>query len=241
MSSEKLDPVEPDYGRDFVPRPFSLTAGELGDLPVTMAKAPTPVLAWVRYPAIATRVQGVALAWTQRAVYIEWEDRGTHRAWVWASAVEHARAGEAGAGPSSNSNIPTTTPAGLAPASVAAAGLTAGPHQSQPPETTVIGTAPLVHLVNAQLALLGAEFESAMGKPAGPFGAVAFGSIDGHRVRLDFHVEPATGMCIVLMARTALTTKTETEELPERSAAPTFEEAIEAYPWAAALETLELD
>ncbi|TFD78860.1 hypothetical protein [Cryobacterium psychrophilum] len=104
-----------------------------------------------------------------------------------------------------------------------------------------------MHLVNAQLALFGAEFVSAMAKPAGPFGAVAFGSIDGHRVRLDFHVEPATGMCIVLMARTALTTSTvlmantEAEDLAERSSASTFEEAIEAYPWAAALETLELD
>ena len=96
MSLEKLTQVEPGYGRDFVPRPFSLTPGELGELPVTVAKAPTPVLA-LRYPAIATRVQGRAVAWTQRAVYVEWEDRGTHRAWVWASAVEHARAGEAGA------------------------------------------------------------------------------------------------------------------------------------------------
>ena len=106
---------------------------------------------------------------------------------------------------------------------------------------TALGTGPLVQLVNAQLALIGAEFESARGKPAGPFGAVAIGSIDGHNVRLDFHVEPATSMCTVLMVRTALATKTETEELPERSAAPTFKEAIEAYPWAAALETLELD
>ena len=247
MPTEKLNQVEPDQGNEFVPRPFSLTPDELGDLAVTMAKIPTSVLAWVRYPAIAVRVQGLAVAWTSRAVYIVWEDRGTHRAWVWASAVERAAAGGPPAGPSSNSNIPTTTPAGLAPASVAAAGLTAGPHQPQPPETTALGTAPLVHLVNAQLALLGAEFVSAMAKPAGPFGAVAFGSIDGHRVRLDFHVEPATGMCIVLMARTALTTSTvlmantETEDLPERSSASTFEEAIEAYPWAAALETLELD
>ncbi|WP_104196397.1 hypothetical protein [Cryobacterium sp. M15] len=106
---------------------------------------------------------------------------------------------------------------------------------------TALGAGPLVELVNAELALIGAEFATAMVKPAGPFGAVAFGSIDGHHARLDFHVEPATSMCTVLMVSTALATKTETEELPERSAAPTFEEAIGAYPWAAALETLELD
>ena len=108
MSNNKLDQVEPDYGREFVPQPFSLTPGELGELPVTMAKEPTPVLAWVRYPATAARVQGRAPAWTKRAVYVEWEDRGTHRVWVWASAVERAAAGSP-------------------PASVAAAGLTLDP------------------------------------------------------------------------------------------------------------------
>ena len=193
MSSEKLDPVEPDYGRDFVPTPFSLTAGELGDLPVTMAKAPTPVRAWVRYPAIATRVQGVALAWTQCAVYIEWEDRGTHRAWVWASAVEHARADQGDSAGSTHTE------------------------QSRTTEITALGTEPLVQLVNAELALIGAEFVTAMVKSTGPFSAVVFGSIDGHRVRLNFLTEPT--VCTLLLV------SKKTDDLPGPSAAPTFAES----------------
>ena len=90
--SDKLKQVEPDSGGEFVVRPVSLTPHELGWLPVTMASGPMPVLAWVRYPAVATHVHGRALAWTPHAVYVEWEDRGIHRAWVWASAVEHAPA-----------------------------------------------------------------------------------------------------------------------------------------------------
>lgn len=97
MSTDQLVQVEPDYGNKFVPRPFSLEPDELAELPVTVAKGSTQVLAWVRYPAIAERVLGVALAWTQRAVYVEWEARGIHRVWVWASAVERAADGAAGA------------------------------------------------------------------------------------------------------------------------------------------------
>lgn len=94
VQANNLKQVEPDYGPEFTSKPFSLTAEELGRLPVTMATEPIPVLAWVRSPAMPTHVQGRALAWTPRAVYVEWEHRGTHRAWVWASAVE--RGGLAG-------------------------------------------------------------------------------------------------------------------------------------------------
>ena len=94
VQADTLKQVEPDYGDEFTARPFSLTAEELGRLPVTMAPEPVPVLAWVRLPALPTHVQARALAWTQRAVYVEWEHRGLHRAWVWASAVE--RGGLAG-------------------------------------------------------------------------------------------------------------------------------------------------
>ncbi|MBB5643531.1 hypothetical protein [Cryobacterium roopkundense] len=215
MSSENLTQIEPDHGNEFVPRPFSLTPAELGDLAVSMASAPTPVLAWVRYPAIAVRVQGLVVAWTSRAVYVEWEDRGTHRVWVWASAVERAL------------DVPAADQAASKPPAV--------PDSPRTPEMTALGTAPLVKLVNAELELIGAEFLSAMAKPAGPFGAVVFGSIDGHRVRLDFHVEPASSMCAVFL------TSTHTEDLPGASSASTFDEAIEAYPWAAVLEALELD
>ena len=210
MSSEQLNQVEPDHGNEFVPPPFSLTMAELGDLPVTTAKTPPPVLAWVRYPAIANRVHGRALAWTPRAVYVEWEDRGTHRAWVWASAVERVSADQ------------VTTPAVSTP-----------PAPDRTTEITALGIEPLVLLVNVELALIGAEFVKTMAKSTGPFSAIVFGSIDGHPVRLDFLTGPAT--C------TGLLVSKEAEELPGPSAAPTFEEAIQAYPWAAAVDALELD
>ena len=42
-----------------------------------MATEPISVIAWVRYPKISTHVDGHALAWTRRAVYIEWQSRGS--------------------------------------------------------------------------------------------------------------------------------------------------------------------
>lgn len=74
------------------PQPITLTDEEL-DLersPVVQAEQPIPIRAWARYPETAARVEGRAVAWTDRAVQIEWEDiRGeTHRTWVWANAVE---------------------------------------------------------------------------------------------------------------------------------------------------------
>jgi hypothetical protein len=92
VRADSLGQIEPDRGGEFVVRPYSLTPPELGGLPAAMAGEPTRVLAWVRDPATAHHVRGLALAWTPRAVYVEWEDRGTHRAWVWASAVERAPA-----------------------------------------------------------------------------------------------------------------------------------------------------
>ena len=150
---DTLGQVEPDRGGEFVVRPYSLTPAELGGLPAAMAGEPTHVLAWVRYPAAADHVRGLALAWTPRTVYVEWEDRGTHRAWVWASAVERTSADQ------------TATPT--------------SPERSQASVVTAKGTEPLVHLVNVQLAYIGAEFVTSMAKPTGPFSAVMFGSIDG--------------------------------------------------------------
>ena len=206
VRADTLGQVEPDRGGEFVLRPYSLTAAELGGVPASMASEPTPVLAWVRYAPIAERVRGLALAWTPRAVYVEWEDRGTHRAWVWASAVERAPADQEATAPT--------------------------PEQPRAAVITAKGTEPLVYLVNAQLALIGAEFVTGMAKPTGPFSAVVFGSIDGDHVRLDFSTESATGMCVVVVVG-------KEEALPDRSAAPTFEEAIAAYPWAAALDALD--
>jgi hypothetical protein len=208
VRADSLVQVEPDHGGEFVSRPSSLTPPELGGLPAAMAGEPTHVLAWVRYPATADRVRALALAWTPRSVYVEWEDRGTHRAWVWASAVERASAEQEAA----------TTP----------------PERPRAAVISAKGTEPLVHLVNAQLALIGAEFITSMVKPAGPFSAVVFGSIDGHHLRLDFSTEPATGMCVVALA-------SKNEALSDRSAASTFEGAIEAYPWSKATDILGME
>ncbi|GHD50833.1 hypothetical protein D9V29_11660 [Mycetocola manganoxydans] len=74
------------------PKPVSLSAAEIDAEhdPVIAAQKPIPVRAWARYPETPARVEGRAIAWTTRAVQIEWEDSGgvTQRAWVWASAVD---------------------------------------------------------------------------------------------------------------------------------------------------------
>jgi hypothetical protein len=206
VRADTLEQVEPDHRGEFIGRPYSLTAAELSRQQATLATSPTPVRAWVRYAAAADHVRGLALAWTPRAVYVEWEDRGIHRAWVWASAVERAPADQEAA------------------------------TASERPQAAVItgkSTEHLVHLVNAQLDINGAEFVTGMAKPTGPFSVVVFGSIDGHHVRLTFSTEPATGMCAV-----ALVSK---DALGDRSAAQSFEEAIATYPWGAAIDALSLD
>ena len=94
-------------------------------------------------------------------------------------------------------------------------------------------TQPLVALINEHLAQSGAEFVTSMAQPAGPFGAVVFGSIEDHGVRLEFFIEPATNMCAV-----HLFDMPAKKVLAERVAVPTFAEAIEAYPWDTAIDTL---
>jgi hypothetical protein len=72
------------------PQPISLSAAELGKDAVKTPKVGIPVEAWVRFPESPVKVQGRAIAWTRRAVRVEWEmhDGSKRRAWVWASAVE---------------------------------------------------------------------------------------------------------------------------------------------------------
>lgn len=72
------------------PMPISLSKHELGTEPVTTADDPPAVEAWVRFPEQPIRVQGRAVAWTNRAVWVEFTMRNgaTMRAWVWASAVD---------------------------------------------------------------------------------------------------------------------------------------------------------
>jgi hypothetical protein len=168
VRADTLEQIEPPHRAEFVPRPFSLSPEELGGLPATLASEPTSVRAWVRYPAIARRVHGMALAWTPRAVYVEWEDGGTHRIWVWAPAVERAA---------------------LAPP--------AAPPRPPVDMMSVRDAEPLVELVKAHLGRGGAGFTSSTARPAGPFGVIVFGSIEDHPVRLELSADPATNMCVV--------------------------------------------
>lgn len=71
------------------PQPVSLTREELGNADVTTAAEPIAVSAWVRFPESPIRVSARAIAWTDRAVHVEFtlRDGSTRRAWVWASAV----------------------------------------------------------------------------------------------------------------------------------------------------------
>ncbi|MGY4856847.1 hypothetical protein [Cryobacterium sp. AP23] len=168
VRADTLEQVEPSYGAEFVPHPMSLTSAELGGLPATLASEPTSVRAWVRYPAISRHVHGLALAWTPRAVYVEWEDSGTHRAWIWAPAVERAAPSQ-----------PTAPP--RRPVDILSAR----------------EVEPLVELVKVQVARAGAEFVTSAAQPAGPFGVVVFGSIEDHPVRLEFSADPARNTCVV--------------------------------------------
>jgi hypothetical protein len=73
--------------------PFSLTNDELElDVqPITRTPIAVSAVAWVRYGAVAVKVPVDVVAWTNRAVAIRWKnpEGEIHKAWVWASAVEH--------------------------------------------------------------------------------------------------------------------------------------------------------
>jgi hypothetical protein len=79
--------------------PTSLTDAELelDSLPLTKTPRPHEVRAWVRYGVVAVKVTARAVAWTPRAVALEWTAPSgeVHRAWVWASAVEQNNSGPA--------------------------------------------------------------------------------------------------------------------------------------------------
>jgi hypothetical protein len=73
--------------------PFCLTNDELElDVqPLTRTPVAMPAVAWVRYGSVAMKIRVEVVAWTNRAVAIRWKnpEGETHKAWVWASAVEH--------------------------------------------------------------------------------------------------------------------------------------------------------
>jgi hypothetical protein len=74
------------------PKPVTLTDAELdtNNDPVVTPEEPMSVRACARYSETSARIEGRAIAWTSRAVHIEWTDAqgAAQRAWVWSSAVD---------------------------------------------------------------------------------------------------------------------------------------------------------
>jgi hypothetical protein len=70
--------------------PRSLQPEQLGDLSVTSSVTPHKVRAWVVWEdGVEELVDGVAAAWTKRAVQVRFGIPGhMHEVWVWAGAVE---------------------------------------------------------------------------------------------------------------------------------------------------------
>ncbi len=61
---------------------------------------PDPVLAWVQFPDRVLEVEARALAYTERAVLVEWGfGQGADTAWVWRDAVRPRTGAGAGARP----------------------------------------------------------------------------------------------------------------------------------------------
>jgi hypothetical protein len=84
------------------PEPISLTRFEVGAPSdeamwnVERAAVPVDVAAWVRFREASAELRARAIAWTDRAVLVEFElrDGRTRRAWVWASAVRRVERGD---------------------------------------------------------------------------------------------------------------------------------------------------
>ncbi|WP_157109186.1 hypothetical protein [Cryobacterium arcticum] len=72
-----------------------------------------------------------------------------------------------------------------------------------------------------------------MTQPGGPFAVMVFGTIDAKGLRLDLSTDPARNMCALQLFDLAVK-----KVLGERNTAPSFEEAIAAYPWRAVLDEL---
>ena len=72
--------------------PRSLEVEQLGDMPVTRPIAPQKVRAWVVWEdGVEELINGVAIAWTRRAVRVRFGIPGRmHEVWVWAGAVERS-------------------------------------------------------------------------------------------------------------------------------------------------------
>lgn len=65
--------------------PEAAYGGPVYDLPT-----PDPVLAWITFPDRHLEVEGRVIAYTERAVLVEWGfGRGADCAWVWRDAVRY--------------------------------------------------------------------------------------------------------------------------------------------------------
>jgi hypothetical protein len=72
-------------------RPVSLRGEQLAGDPVTPAREPIPVRAWITWPdGTQEQIEATATEWTSRAVHVRWKvgHRIEHEAWVWANAVQ---------------------------------------------------------------------------------------------------------------------------------------------------------
>jgi len=79
-----------DVKRGALRRPRSLALEQLGDQRVSRAPESLRVSAWVVWEdGVQELVEGLATAWTKRAVRIRFGIPGhIHEVWVWAGAVE---------------------------------------------------------------------------------------------------------------------------------------------------------
>jgi len=75
--------------RDHEPRTLTPAELALERDPITKPPRAMACRAWVRYGSAAIVVDGVLLAWTERAAAVQWKtpDGAVHQAWLWRSAV----------------------------------------------------------------------------------------------------------------------------------------------------------
>lgn len=75
------------------PRPISLTDDELAGQDVVEVPDGEPVQAWVRYSEAHVQVSARVVAYTARAVQVEYTQRdgAVFRVWVWRGAVTKGR------------------------------------------------------------------------------------------------------------------------------------------------------
>ena len=80
-------------------QPRSLAREQLASLDVTTSASPVPVRAWVVWEdGVEELVEGVAVAWTKRAVRVRWGvPPHVLETWVWAGAVERVSRAAGGA------------------------------------------------------------------------------------------------------------------------------------------------